>query len=381
MLESTGSRLHMFVPPKDPFREQWDGFRTGVEGVQEIFNADSALENSQGNIVKYVRDLVKRNDTVYFDSTSANVNLSHRSVILDTLKSSASGKRIVTSTSKVRQLVGEQRLVKSAAEIKLMRCAGRISGRAYNQAFARRFRNERTLHSFLEYQFISGGCDKSAYVPVVAAGSNALCIHYTRNDDVMFDDEMVLVDAAGALGGYCADISRTWPISGTFTQPQRDLYQAVLNVQRKCISLCKAENAFSLHDIHEKSVQFMRQELLNLGIAHIRNWDVTRLYPHYIGHNLGLDVHDVPQMSRYEPLKSGQVITMEPGLYIPDDPEIPEYFRNVGIRIEDDIAVHDTTYTNLTVEAVKELDDLENVMQNGTMTKPREDVINPLDDL
>lgn len=117
----------------------------------------------------------------------------------------------------------------------------------------------------------------------------------------------------------------------------------------------------------------------NIGLSSLSTWDINEIYPHYIGHNLGLDVHDVPEISRHQPLQENQVITIEPGLYIPDDPKYPAYFRNIGIRIEDDIAIGMDTYTNLTMEAVKEIADLENIMQNGISTKIEHDVVSPLD--
>ncbi|CCD22470.1 aminopeptidase NDAI_0A03130 [Naumovozyma dairenensis CBS 421] len=371
--------FHMITPPKDAFAEQWEGFRTGEKGVKDIFNADGSCSNSIAEWPSYLEKILKRNDTVYFDKQmikNSSHNPAHHKQICTVLQINNKLDRLKTDA---REIIAEMRKIKSDAELRVMRRAGQISGRSYNQAFGRRFRNERTLHSFLEYKFVSGGCDKSAYIPVVASGSNSLCIHYTSNNDVMYDDEMVLVDASGALGGYCSDISRTWPVNGEFTEPQKDLYSAVLNVQRKCIQLCKASNNYSLQDIHNKSMEYMKEELLNLGIPNAGNWEVDKLYPHYIGHNLGLDVHDVPQVSRFEPLKPGQVITIEPGLYIPNDTQFPDYFRNVGIRIEDDIAIHENSFTNLTIEAVKELPDLESVMTGGSMTKMDEDVISPLD--
>lgn len=382
--------LHMIVPPKDAFAEQWEGFRTGVDGAKEIFNADEAAELSHLPI--YMTKIISRSDYLYFDIPKDKTSVSNAALfstffssqtvsnghqtIHDLVRRSGTNKKIRALNKVISQL----RKIKSPAELRVMRRAGQISGRAYNQAFAQRFRNERSLQAFLEYKFISGGCDKSAYLPVVAAGSNALCIHYTRNDDVIYDDEMVLVDASGSIGGYCSDISRTWPVSGKFSEAQKDLYEAVLNVQRKCIDLCKASYGYSIHDIHEKSMDYMKMELRNVGFSNIQKWDVNKLYPHYIGHHLGLDVHDIPDISRSEALEPGHVITIEPGVYVPDEPSYPSYFRNVGIRIEDDIAVGLDTYTNLTVEAAKEIVDLENIMQNGVSTKIQDDVVSPLQD-
>ncbi|SSD60098.1 probable Intermediate cleaving peptidase 55 [Saccharomycodes ludwigii] len=377
--------FHMLVPPKDAFAEKWEGFRTGVEGIKEFFNADES--DDINNLVSYTSKILKRNEHLYFDIPHEKNNSTQffgtffgqsqeskfAITINDLLKRDFSSKKI----RKAKPLIAEQRRIKSPAELTVMRTAGQISGRSYNQAYAEKFRNERTLHSFLEYKFISGGCDKSAYVPVVASGSNALCIHYTKNNDVMFDDEMVLVDASGALGGYCSDISRSWPVNGEFSGPQRDLYEAVLNVQRKCITLCKANLGYSIQDIHDQSVNYMVEELKNVGIDNSRS-QVTSLYNHLIGHNLGLDVHDVPECSIYKPIEPGQVITIEPGIYVPQDDRYPKWFQNIGIRIEDDVAVEKDSYTILTVEAAKEVKDIENIARNGVTTKIPQDVVSPL---
>lgn len=371
--EQDNFKFYLFIQPKDEFAEKWEGFRTGIDGAVEIFNADEAFNINSADLM--LPKILKRNSTIWIDQKNPNLKSSIKSIV----ENNSNSLKIVRN---YKNLVAQMRKIKSPSEIAVMRRAGQISGKSYNQAFAKRIRNERTLASFLEYHFISGGCDGNAYIPVVATGENALCIHYTRNDDVMYDDEMVLVDASGSLGGYCSDISRTWPVGGQFSDAQRDLYQAVLNVQKQCIELCKESNQLSLNDIHEKSMSFMREEIKNLGLSHITNWDVERLYPHYIGHNLGLDVHDVPEVSRRELLKEGQVITIEPGIYIPDDPQFPDYFRNVGIRIEDDIAIGKDTYTNLTVEAVKEIVDLEAIMQRGHTLAPFEgDIISPLNEI
>ncbi|AGO11233.1 AaceriACL028Wp [[Ashbya] aceris (nom. inval.)] len=376
--------LHMFVPRRDALVEAWDGPRSGPDGAREIFNADESMEIDK--IREGLTRILKRCDSVYYDypTSKGSMPSGFNDVFGATVSRAHETMRSMISSSAVNMnrlspLITALRCIKSPAEINVMRRAGRISGRAYNQAYAQRFRTERTLQAYLEYNFISGGCDKRAYVPVVGAGKNALYIHYTKNDDVMYDDELVLVDAAGSLGGYCADISRTWPVSGKFSGPQRDLYEVVLAVQRKCISLCSANLGYSIHDIHEKSVAFMREELGNLGISSVQSWDVNKLYPHYIGHNLGLDVHDVPGASKGSPLQAGQVITIEPGIYIPDEPGFPAYFRNIGIRIEDNIAVEQETYRNLTVEAAKEIVDIENIVQNGA-SKKMEETLSPMED-
>lgn len=384
--------FHMSVPASDPLAEQWEGERTGVEGVQEIFNADVAV--STQNFPSHLEKLLRKYTTVFYDIGGAsgasgkaanffermfpstalsNNKRSDRANIEDMLRTHAKqGFQI----RPLNPLVTDLRVIKSNSELKIMRLAGKISGRAYNEAYAKRFQSEKGLHSFLEYRFISGGCDKSAYFPVVAGGSHALCIHYVRNDDVLRDGEMVLVDAAGNLGGYCSDISRTWPVNGVFSPAQAELYEALLNVQRRIIRECTVKKGNSLNDLHNLSVALLTLELRNAGFSDLQNWEVSKyLYPHYIGHNLGLDVHDCPTYSRTAKLRKGQVVTVEPGVYVPDDDRWPAEYRGIGIRIEDDVAVGDDINVVLTTEAAKEIADIESIATSGVTTPLEEEVV------
>ncbi|AOA61565.1 Aminopeptidase [Komagataella phaffii CBS 7435] len=373
--------FHMLVPPKDKTAEQWEGYRTGVQGVQEIFNADEA--DTTKNVASYVSKLLNRNSTVFYDFEDASeltlTSLYNKffqksnSKFSGTLESLLKEHRV--SVKSLSYISNSLRAVKSPAELDVMRLAGKISGRAYNQAYAQRFPTEKHLCAFLEYQFIAGGCDKSAYVPVVAGGDHALCIHYTRNDDVFKEDSLVLVDAGGNLGGYCADISRTWPVNGRFTGPQKELYQAVLNVEKKCIEYCTESSNMSLQDLHNESVKLMTRELRNCGFSGLTQWETMKLYPHYIGHNLGIDVHDTPGYARNKKFQVGNVVTVEPGVYVPESNNYPSSFRGIGIRIEDDVAVGKDSNIVLTVEAAKEIEDIESIAANG-VTTPLSEVVN-----
>jgi intermediate cleaving peptidase 55 len=265
------------------------------------------------------------------------------------------------SNSKVKSLkplMHELRIVKSEAEITNMRMAGKISGRAFTNAMRRQWNQEKDLGAFLDYDFKIGGCEATAYVPVVAGGKNALSIHYVRNNDVLQDGQIVLVDAGGEYGGYIADITRSWPINGKFSDPQRDLYEAILRVQRSSVSLCRESANMTLDKIHSITEHGLKEALKQLG------FDTTGdameiLFPHHVGHYIGLDVHDCPGYARSIPLKAGHCVTVEPGIYVPDDERWPEHFRGIGIRIEDSVCVQDDSPLILTTEAVKEVVDIE----------------------
>jgi intermediate cleaving peptidase 55 len=215
------------------------------------------------------------------------------------------------SLKPLRPIMNKLRAVKSEAEIVNMRIAGKASGRAFTEAMAQDFDFERDLKAFLDYRFIMHGCDGPAYVPVVAGGKNALSIHYVRNDDVINDNELVLVDAGGEYGGYITDITRTWPKSGEFSPPQKDLYQVILNAQRSCVSLCREDANMTLDKLHKVAENGLRDGLTDVGFD-VSGGGLDILFPHHVGHYIGLDVHDVPGFPRSERLIEGHCITIEP---------------------------------------------------------------------
>ncbi|KAH0559637.1 hypothetical protein GP486_003850 [Trichoglossum hirsutum] len=170
-----------------------------------------------------------------------------------------------SKTMPLRPIMNGLRVFKSSAEIRNMRLAGKFSGRSFTDAMRRSFTREKDLRAFLECEFKLRGCDTSAYVPVVAGGKNALSIHYVRNDDILRDGELVLVDAGGEYGGYIADITRTWPANGKFSPAQKDLYQAILMVQRTCVALCREDANVSLDKLHSIAEDGLEDQLKQLG--------------------------------------------------------------------------------------------------------------------
>ncbi|EGW31655.1 uncharacterized protein SPAPADRAFT_141091 [Spathaspora passalidarum NRRL Y-27907] len=372
--------LHMLVPPRNPAKELWEGPKSGLEGAVEYFNADLVEDISRAPL--YLKNLIHDADLIYYDNKFASKEEEPIKSFFSILGTSDLNGVISKSNKRISPLspkLAELRAIKSPAEIKVMHAAAKISSRAINKAMAKvgsdsPILSERTLAKFLEYQFVKGGCDKQAYIPVIASGRNALTIHYTRNDDLLYKDEMVFIDAAGKVGGYNADISRTWPNSPQgFTDPQRDIYEAVLNTNKACIELCAQSFGYSMHDLQEFAVRQLTQELNNITGFIVNTTEVTRyLYPHYIGHHLGLDLHDVPTCSKYKSLVAGNVITIEPGLYIPENDRWPKAFRGIGVRVEDDIVVGHTgaDILNLTSGCVKEVADIEALISSGKCTTP-----------
>lgn len=359
--DSTGTdhTFHLYVREKDPKAEIWDGARSGTHAARDVFNADETGDISR--LKKVLPDLVGEASQVYTDITSPDTSQSalRRFLFGADHKSTEFADLIPSSKiSRLRPVMNDLRAFKTPAEIELMRKAGRASGRAHTEAMRKAWTREKELDSYLRYRFTVNGCDTCAFEPVVAGGKNALSIHYVRNDDVLQDDEMVLVDGGGKYGGYIADITRTWPVGGKFRDAQRDLYQAVLTVQRSLISLCRGSANLSMDKLHSIAEEYLTNELRQIGFD-MSSKAVETLFPHHLSHYIGMDVHDTVGYTRKTVLREGHCITIEPGVYVPDDERWPKHFRNMGVRIEDSVSVQEDTPFLLTAEAVKEVVDIE----------------------
>ncbi|KAI9772374.1 MAG: hypothetical protein M1835_006278 [Candelina submexicana] len=351
--------FHLFVRPKDSKAEQWEGARSGMQAAQDVFNADQV--GNVNELEKFLPSAISNASEVYTDISGRNRGRTMFSKLFSGPPTKLEGfpKMVETASVKpLRPIMNELRVVKSADEIANMRLAGKASGRAFTLAMGQNFTKEKHLAAFLDYQFRMYGCDTNAYVPVVAGGDKALSIHYVRNDDVLRDGQLVLVDAGGEYGGYISDITRTWPINGKFSEPQRDLYEAILTVQRKCITLCSESADVTLDKLHNLAEEALKEQLTQLGF-NLSGGAMETLFPHHVGHYIGLDVHDAPGYPRTSKLKAGQCVTIEPGLYIPNDERWPQHFRGIGIRIEDSVCVQSEGPLVLTTEAVKEVVDIE----------------------
>ncbi|MCJ1234257.1 hypothetical protein MMC14_002216 [Varicellaria rhodocarpa] len=351
--------FHLYVRAKDPKAEQWDGARSGLQAASDVFNADETGDIDQ--LSKLLPPVLAGASAIYTDIPLKPSPKSVFSRFFSSPSSKSEGFAQLLGSRKVQGLkpiINDIRAFKSDAEIQNMRKAGQESGRAFTDAMGSSWMREKDLGAYLEYRFRYRGCDTSAYVPVIAGGQNALSIHNIRNDDVLRNEDLVLVDAGGEYGGYITDITRTFPISSKFTKAQSDLYNAILSVQRKCVSLCRANANMSLDQLHQVAETGLTDNLVGLGFD-MSNRAIETLFPHHLGHYIGMDVHDTPGYSRQGWLKAGQCVTIEPGLYIPDTDQWPKHFRGMGIRIEDSIAVQEEHPYVLTTEAVKEVDDIE----------------------
>ena len=257
-------------------------------------------------------------------------------------------------------------------ELKAMRRAAKISATAHRRAMqvCRPGLGEPDLTAELMHEFTRNGCPP-AYLPIVAGGRNALVLHYVANDQPLPDDGLVLIDAGCEYDGYAADISRTFPVSGRFTPAQRKVHDLVLAAQHAAIDRVRPGNAFD--DFHETACRVLTEGLIDLGLLsgkledNLEQETYKRFYMHKTGHWLGLDVHDVGDYridGHSRVLEKNMVTTVEPALYIGDDDDIPAEFRNIGVRIEDDIRVTDGDPENLTGSVPASADDIEALMQS-----------------
>ncbi|MCJ1325083.1 hypothetical protein MMC10_001745, partial [Thelotrema lepadinum] len=318
--------FHLYARPKDPKSEMWEGPRSGLDAATDVFNADETGPIS--HLPTLLPALFSSASTIYtdiaFTPTSTKPSTSLFTRFLNSLKSTSPSTSSSPTTEKplssilasrnlkpLKPLVHDLRAFKSENEIRLMRGVGQATGRSFQGVMSRQWEYENEIEAWMEYDFRRRGMDGNAYVPVIAGGKNAQSIHYTRNDDALSPADLLLLDAGAEKGHYITDVTRTFPVSGKFSPAQRDLYTAVLNAQRTCVNLCREDAGVSLDKVHEITENELRKELTGLGFD-VRGKNLGILFPHHVGHYIGLDVHDTPNYSRSGPLKEGQCITIEP---------------------------------------------------------------------
>jgi Xaa-Pro aminopeptidase len=255
-----------------------------------------------------------------------------------------------------------------------MRRAARITAAAHRRAMqqARPGRNEYEIEAELLHEFRRNGAQFPAYWPIVAGGPNSCVLHYVFNDAPLRDGDLLLIDAGCELDGYAADLTRTFPINGRFSPAQRDVYEVVLAAQAAAIAAVKPGNAWN--DPHDAAVRVLARGLLDLKLlagtldAVLEKETYKRFYMHRTGHWLGLDVHDAGEYKRagkWRALAPGMTLTVEPGLYIRPTDDVPAAFHNIGVRIEDDVAVTAEGCEVLTAEAPKAVADVEALMRDA----------------
>jgi Xaa-Pro aminopeptidase len=358
-------RVVMFVRPRDPEMETWDGRRAGLEGAVELYGADAAYPVAE--LESRLADLIANTGELHYAlgiHDAMDLGVAH--AIARLRKSEKKGKRPPRAVVDPRAALHEQRLFKRPEELRALRTACAITVEAHLAAMklGRPGVFEHELEAVIDYTFRRRGGAGAGYTTIVGAGENATILHYIENRCAIADGDLVLVDAGCEYDHYTADITRTWPASGVFSPRQRDVYAAVLAVQKSAIAL--ARPGATLEQIHDHCVRKLTEAMIDLGLLtgtpedRIADLSYKKYYMHGTSHWLGLDVHDVGAYTRNgkaRALEAGMVITIEPGLYVPADSTHP--LRGLGIRIEDDCAITADGCEVLTAACPKEIDELE----------------------
>lgn len=361
-------RSILFVRNRDPQKEMWEGERYGIEGALKIFGVDEAYSIDEFDA--RLPQLLKGAEQLYY---RLGLNEALDRQVMAAAEAyrrglGRSGKALLPILDP-SDVLGEMRIFKSADEVALMRKACEISALAHKTAMAeiRPGMKEFEIEALIDYVFRRKGCQRVAYGSIVAGGKNATCLHYRSNNETLRDGDLILVDAGGEFEYYGGDITRTFPVGRTYSKAQRELYELVLKSQKEAIRM--AAPGVTLPAIHRRVCEVLTDGLLSLGLFKgdfeliLKENGYKRFFPHNTSHWLGMDVHDVGLYQKNgEPrkLEPGMVFTIEPGLYVqPGDVEVPDAYRNIGIRIEDDILITATGHENLTHEAPKEIAEIE----------------------
>ena len=350
----------LLVEKKDKVKELWTGKRLGEKESKKRFLVDEVLTYDKLNDV--LDEQMKDKSTLYYDF---KLEPSKVKILKKYTKDLRASKNIA-------KLIEAQRLIKSSSEIALIKKAISITKDAHHDAMklSSKLKYEYELQAEIEYIFKKNAAFSDAYTSIVACGNSANTLHYISNDKRLVNGELVLIDAGCEYQYYASDITRTIPVLGKFSKAQKELYEMVLSVGLAIIEMIKPEAKRS--DIQKKSEELLCQGMIDLGILKgslkklLKKQKHKKYYPHGIGHWMGIDVHDESpykdKKGKEIPLKSGMLMTIEPGIYIDKkDKKVPKKYRGIGIRIEDDILVTSNGYENLSKDIAKTIEEIEQI--------------------
>ncbi len=363
--EKNSTQEILFVQKKDPTLELWTGKRLGEKEAKKRFLVDKVYTTEELHV--RVNNSLLGKKKFYLDLVCEEKNLLHvRKLIKKRVKKSLYKK----STLHVRDISQKMRAIKTSHEIELIKKALMITKDAHHKVMAmpKIGRFEYELQAEFEYEFKKNGAYSDAYTTIIAGGDNGNTLHYINNSQKLIDTELILIDAGCEYEMYASDITRTIPVNGKFSEAQKEVYELVLATEMKVIETIQ-------EGVLRSDLQLMARELLCEGMVAlgILEGDVAELikeekdrkyFPHGIGHWMGLDVHDPcpykDKKGREIPLADGMVMTIEPGLYLPlDDANLPEKYRGIAVRIEDNILVTKEGYENLSFGIAKTVEEIE----------------------
>ena len=365
------SRSILFCRAKHEEREIWDGFRYGPEEAKTQFNFDDTFAIDE--IDKILPQLIENKDAIFTPiGIESNWDNKMMGWLNKTRSRAREGITAPASLIDVREILDEMRLIKDSDELDVMRRAAKISAEAHVNAMlaTKPEKYEYEIEAELLYHFKKKGSQFPAYTSIVAGGKNACVLHYIENNAVLNDGDLLLIDAGCELDGYASDITRTFPVSGKFSGPQRIIYELVLDAQQAAMEATSRGNSWQAP--HDAATKVLAQGFIDLKLCHgsldkvLENREYSRYYMHRTGHWLGRDVHDVGNYKddgQWRSLEPGMVLTIEPGCYIRSAPDIPEQFWNIGIRIEDDAIVNQDSGCEIITSGVpKTINDIESLM-------------------
>ncbi len=361
----------LFCRDKDPLRETWDGYREGPEGAVSNFGADDAFPIA--DIDDILPNLIEGKDRLYYAIGKDPEFDRHLMDWVNHVRNQrGNGALPPGEFVDLDHFINEMRLFKTAGELKIMRKAAEISVSAHSRAMkaSKPGLFEYQLQAEIEHEFAVHGSAGAAYTSIVGGGKNGCILHYIENRDALKDGDLVLIDAGCEYQNYAADITRTFPVNGKFSDEQAAIYDIVLQAQTDAIAVIGP--GIEYNKTNEATVLAITQGLVDLGILHgdvdelIASEAHREFYMHGAGHWLGMDVHDVGdykidgQWRVYEP---GMVVTIEPGIYIaPGNPNVDKKWHGIAVRIEDDIVVTKDGNENITAGVPKKRDEIEALM-------------------
>jgi Xaa-Pro aminopeptidase len=361
----------LFCRERDPAMELWHGYRAGPEGACEQYRADDAFPI--GDIDDILPGLIEGRERVYYSmGRSAAFDRQIMAWVNAIRSKESSGAVPPGEFTDLDHMLHDQRLIKSAAEQRLLRKAGQISARGHIRAMqsCRPGLFEYQLEAELLHEFARAGARHPAYPSIVGSGDNACILHYVENTAKMRGGDMVLIDAGCEFQHYASDVTRTFPVGGVFSKEQRALYEVVLAAQQAAIQAVRPGNHFN--QPHDASVRVITEGLVELGllkgrVSNLISKEAYRdVYMHKAGHWLGMDVHDVGDYrldNAWRLLEPGMVLTVEPGIYIaPGNTRVAKKWRGIGIRIEDDVIVTSDGCDVITADAPRGVDEIEALM-------------------
>jgi len=368
---SDTNKYVLFVRPRDPEREIWDGRRAGVEGAVSEFGAHAAFPIAEFN--SKLREILIDTDTLYY-RLGVNRDLDD-SIVREIAAMRGVNRKPIHPPQTIvdpASIIHEMRVVKGPEELEIMQTAADIAAEAHVEAMkaVRPGMKEYQVEALIEQVFRQRGAAGPAYTSIVGGGPNATVLHYINNNAELRDGDLVLIDAGAEYKGYASDITRTFPINGRYSKAQREIYDLVLKAQMSCVEMVRPGVT---HDqLKQHSIEVLTEGMVELGLLKgdpeelIKEKKHEQFYMHGLGHMIGIDVHDVGKYyfgQESRPLEPGVVMTVEPGLYIsPNTKDIPEHYLGIGVRIEDDVLCTNNGPRVLTNKVPKQAEEIEELM-------------------